>query len=885
MKKQFRIILEYFLAFVVIILLIISITGVVAVKFYGEELQEHITELINQRFDINADVEDVSVSVFHKFPNTSLVFENVTIWSSHNCNVLEFDYTGADTLLTAKSISISFNLLKIIRKKFDVRQVEIREGSLHLLTDSKGEVNYKLRKEEKEKENRGGTLDLSQLKISDFNLRMVNLAKQIDTEARLDNLELNGRFSRHHTQIKGNLKGYLEEISNKGILYGSQRDVQLRLSMNVRDSILNINAAQLQIDRIVADVDGTISIHRGRGVNLDLLAEARNLEIHQVLDLLPSQLSKPLQEIRGNGILQLHSRISGLVNSTLAPSIEADFQTNKANLFWERLPFSLKNLKLSGSYSNGGEFNPVTTSLAIDQISAVIGKDHFSGKGQINNFLDPDFSFELKGDLHPKQWLAWYPSIPVDQADGSIITDISVSGTYDRQKPKGDKFPAFDITGGIALEDVSLRIKAKMIPFTALNGAVKIDNDFWEPSFSGTFGSSDFTVTGTGLNLISFIQGDEKLVASATLKSKELNLREVIDQFPGKQSDNKKSVHFPDRMDMRLEFDIESLHKDHMQARNVRGLAFYDSPALFIESLSMSTMDGTLNGSFGMVQDSEKNVVSNVTAELDALNIQTLFEAFNNFGQKQITHENLKGSISGSSAFSARFDSIFTIIPTSIISESDIIIRNGELNNFAPILALSRFIEVEELQNIRFSTLENTILINDNQVIIPVMDIQSNALDLSASGVHQFNNTYDYSLKLKLSHLLYGKARKSKNSEFVIAEDESDTRILFLKIYDKGSGSQVEMDREKAAEKVREDMRQEKLELKKVLREELGLFKNDKEIEESPPESESFEFDFSEESDSVSLEKTDTNKSKRRRRRQKSDTLQNKPATKFVIDE
>ncbi len=69
------------------------------------------------------------------------------------------------------------------------------------------------------------------------------------------------------------------------------------------------------------------------------------------------------------------------------------------------------------------------------------------------------------------------------------------------------------------------------------------------------------------------------------------------------------------------------------------------------------------------------------------------------------------------------------------------------------------------------------------------MDIQSNALDLSASGIHQFNNHYDYRLKLKLSHLLYGKARKSKNSEFVIAEDESDTRTLFLKIYDEGSGA------------------------------------------------------------------------------------------------
>ena len=292
-----------------------------------------------------------------------------------------------------------------------------------------------------------------------------------------------------------------------------------------------------------------------------------------------------------------------MVSSTLTPSIEADFQTNNANLFWERVPFSLKNLNLSGSYSNGGQFNPVTTRLSIEKISAVIGKDHFSGKGHIYNFLDPNFSFELKGDLHPRQWLNWYPSIPLDQADGLVITDVKVSGSYDRQKPKGEKFLAFDVSGGLALEDVMLRINPKNTSFKELNGSVKIDNDFWEPSFSGMFGSSDFNITGTGLNLISYLLGKEKLVASATFKSNKLDLQEVLDQLPGKGSGKKKAVNFPKNLDMKLKFVINDFKKDKLVAQNVRGIALFDSPSLFVDSLSMQTMEGTLRGSFGMVQN------------------------------------------------------------------------------------------------------------------------------------------------------------------------------------------------------------------------------------------------------------------------------------------
>ena len=204
-------------------------------------------------------------------------------------------------------------------------------------------------------------------------------------------------------------------------------------------------------------------------------------------------------------------------------------------------------------------------------------------------------------------------------------------------------------------------------------------------------------------------------------------------------------------------------------------------------------------------------------------------------------------------------------------------------------MALSRFVEVEELNHIRFSNLENNVLIKNSQVIIPVMDIQSNALDMLASGIHDFSNQYEYRLELKLSELLYSKARgAARRSEFDPADDESDTRTLFLKIYDNGSGPKVEWDREQAAKKIREDLKNEKSELKELLNRELGLFNRDEEVVQSKDpredEEEIFRFEFSDDSDSIENE-DDKDTERKRRRRRNSDTLQNKPATEFVIDE
>ena len=890
MKKRLRILLEYLTATVLIILLLMAIAGVVMVKFYGDDLQSFVMEQINHRLDSKVDVDEISVKVFQKFPNTSIRLENVTIWSTHNFDARHFNGPGADTLLSASHVNVSFNLLGLMRKKYQIRKLEIEDGILHLYTDNLGEVNYKIFSVDKRNQKEISPVNLSNLRISDFSLVINNQAKQLVYMGTLKRVDLNGKFSKRNTQLKAALSGWLDELSNKEILYASNREVEAELSLDVSDSLYTIRSGHLQLDRILTDMDGHFILHKGQGVEMDLFASARDLELHEVFDLLPSEMSKKLQGIKGNGILQLYSRITGMVSSTLTPKIEADFQTSRANLSWDMLPFSLKKLSLKGNYSNGDKFNPLTATLSIESFNAVIGSDHLSLNGRIHNFYDPDFSFKLKGDIHPNQWLSWYKQIPLAESGGTIYSDISVSGSYDRLKPKGQKFLAIDFAGGLSMEDVMFRIHKKDIPFTNLNGTIHVENDFWEPSLSGSFGKSNFTFSGSGLNLISYLlKKDEPLVASAMLRTNQLDLQEFIETFARAEKGQDGSILFPDRLKLKLDFVINEFEMKRFKASNVRGVASYDSPVLQVDSLTMQTMEGNLMGDLGMAQDQQGDIFVSVNSSLYNLDIERLFYSFNNFGQNQITDEHLKGTISGSSMFSASFDSTFSIRKESILSENSINIQNGELNSFSPLLALSRFIEVEELENIKFETLENNILIKEEQVIIPSMDIRTNALNMSASGIHEFNNHYDYRLKLKLSQLLYRKARGSRNSEFIIAEDESDTRVLFLMLINDGSGARVEMDRERTAEKIRSDLNQEKTELKRILNEELGLFKNDESIgsEEDPHKrnDESFTFEFNEEADSTGVKEPKKEKRRWLRNREPKDSTQKKPAVEFVIDE
>ena len=103
-------------------------------------------------------------------------------------------------------------------------------------------------------------------------------------------------------------------------------------------------------------------------------------------------------------------------------------------------------------------------------------------------------------------------------------------------------------------------------------------------------------------------------------------------------------------------------------------------------------------------------------------------------------------------------------------------------------------------------------------------------MNLSFSGSHTFNHDIDYRIKVLLSDLLANKARKAKkeNTEFGIEQkDDSRKMALFLKVYGTVDKPKFAYDKIGLTEKVKEDIRVEKQNLKSILKDEFGLYKKD----------------------------------------------------------
>ena len=197
-----------------------------------------------------------------------------------------------------------------------------------------------------------------------------------------------------------------------------------------------------------------------------------------------------------------------------------------------------------------------------------------------------------------------------------------------------------------------------------------------------------------------------------------------------------------------------------------------------------------------------------------------------NFGQEILIDKNLKGRLSANVDFQSKWDKSLNLDERSVVAKSDISIDNGELIRFKPMLALSKYLKGSDLETIRFSNLTNTIEIRDRKIIIPVMDIRSSALDLTASGTHTFDNMVDYKLGLYLSQIL-GRKVKQMNTEFGTIEDDGLGRPrIYLSMKGPASDPKFTWDRKGTEQKISDEIRKERNTIRDLLKNEFGSSKN-----------------------------------------------------------
>ena len=216
------------------------------------------------------------------------------------------------------------------------------------------------------------------------------------------------------------------------------------------------------------------------------------------------------------------------------------------------------------------------------------------------------------------------------------------------------------------------------------------------------------------------------------------------------------------------------------------------------------------------------------------MNINQVFSSFNNFGQDFIQNKHIKGICSSNIILNTFWDSKLNFQTKKLDISAKITIEEGELINFKPLESISNFVKLKDLYHIRFSKLENEIKIKNEVILIPSMEIKSNALSLLISGKHKFNQEYNYKINLLLSELLT-KRFQNNTPDFNQKDTLSPVKTnLQLKMSGNRDDMNISFEKLKIKDHIQNKIKTEVINIKKIISEEIdkkGIVKENDDID------------------------------------------------------
>lgn len=817
---------------VLILLILIGVAGIFLKYRYKDIVKEMIKNEISNR--VKPDIyTDVDFTVIRTFPYASVVFKNTRMK----------DPLFADSvMLDIEKIYFKFNILSLIKKDYTLKSIELSKGNLFLRTDQYGKSNYlNVFKSKPDSTRKELSLELDKIHFNDIKTQYNNLQSDNSLSVTIEDVSAKGSFSEKNYKLAVFGDFHLDHYRIKDNVWAKNDKVytDLEMQVNEKDKVFSMSRGEIKFNAVPLQINGKVVY--GQKKKLDLKFFSQKLDLEKLIEDIPEDYEEHFEPYAIKGKPYITIEINGAYGNNHMPHIESSFGVTNAKLKHKESGTKIKELQLEGYYTNG-ELNAAQTSrLIVESVSGYFDNQKFEGSLEIINPDKPSIKLITKAKIDLEKLKEFAGLDEFETFTGIMETDIEFFfEPEDINNFEPEDFSKGKSNGMVKLTGMSIKMKEGTSVFQDINGQLSFNNrDAVIKILEGRINKkNDFTIKGYAENLFPFLFfEDQKLSIIADFSSDYLSLDNMLSEDGKTKKQDEYKLNLPANIAFDFDVSIKELDFRKFHGENITGRARLQNKILYLNNLNFDGMGGRIRAK-GVLNGQKKDVIKlNGHAYLNDVEMKQAFYQLENFNQDNLTHKNISGNLTSTFEFSSKLDETLKPIGKSFKANANILLTSGKLTNYKPLMDLSKFIRVDDLSEVAFGKLENTIKVNNEQIIIPKMEVNSSAFNIKLAGKHSFNNEIEYYLEILLSDILSKKARdnKKENIEFGRIEDDGLGRTtLFLKVFGTTDNPKFDYDTEGLKQKLKEDLNQEKTELKQIMHDELGLFRGDTTIKKRP---------------------------------------------------
>ncbi len=784
-----------------------------AYYFGGKLLRNVLIDQLNQQLNVQAKVYSIQLNGLQTFPQLGIELTNVRI----NESSVHYE----KYLLQAKKIVVIFNPITFFTGKNEIERIEIDGGAARLFVGKDGHTNFELFKPDDDSSDNAIHLDLKKVHLTNFQCVYLDEKEDQSFNFETKNLEFSGKFDEERYTLKTNGDALFDHLmlNGKDYIVGKRCQMDLVLDVNQKIESYHVEKGIIGIDDLLLNVEGDILL-TGNEPNLDLQFTGNNIDIQSVLSVMPNDISYRLRQLQSNGQIDVTGEIVGSFKENSWPKIDMAFAFKDASIDWKEKDLSIKKINLTGSLNNLKSDQTTKLDLNVDIEEVQLQKSSIKGRLTILDVNHPDIDFSLKGLIDLSDIAGLVIASPDQDLFGRFLFNLQGGIPYDHTRNTSD-FAHSTMDGDIELKDVNYR-EEKAVYIKDLTAKTRVKgNALTRLELDGELWKNDVSFKGIVNNWQGYLFKDQRLEIEGDLKSKyvNLNFNQGEEQKPPSEEPEKVSIDFG--FDALVTLSLDTFDWGMVSAKNVTGKLNWTRSKMVFNNLAFDAWHGS-NQLDGELIETQDTFYLNTNSYSENVQIGHLLDDFDNFSQTEFTSDNLNGTLTTTIDLKMKFDRYFDVIEDEVKCLADLNISNGRLKNYQPMEALSSFVELDDLQDIRFEELHNIIEIQDREIDIPTMAIKNNAMNLDIGGTHSFDNFMNYRLKIRITELL---AKKSgwikRKKERQLEDDKGGGLSAYILMVGPPNDLKIKYDRKAVKETIKKEIKKERKEFFQELKREI----------------------------------------------------------------
>jgi uncharacterized protein involved in outer membrane biogenesis len=738
---------------------VLVIIGIVAAKMYftSDRLKTMVVPRVEAATHRSVAINDIGLSVF---PRIGVTLDGVAISNPRGTEGV-FD---RNEFVHLENLTVNVKLLPLLfNKRLEILHVVLDRPVVYLEVSKDGRKNFTSTEKPKatpgapaEQQQAGGEFLLSNFEIRGGRVEYTN--RKFDSRMMINGLDQRASANAaagenvFHVETDATVKGFSYGTLTSWYLSDQPVSAHALLSYRMTDDVLNFDSATVMLKELPLNVGGTISNLQRDTMQFNLTVTAPEVQMAQVLSLVPAEMLKAAHGISSTGGVQFKAEITGPSGELVDPATRATFRISNGRIQYEGLPQAITNVNVQGSFEKPSApiAKPGIGRLTIERFTASLGGSDVNGRLAVTNFTDPTLAASFSGSLNLGEVRKYYPLEEGTDLSGSMRANFTIDG-------KTNIPQQLRANGQMEFQNVTIRSAGSPQPIRDLNGTLTLNNQAIESKkLTMNIGESDLNLGFTLRNYLAMVLSDStskqrsKPNATVTLTSQQLRTVDLTgDESSKSKEPADKGTRQPGGMLPGIDIDatvtIGKLVTEKFTFTNVRGSVNIADGIVRLNNFNVNAFEGSI-GAKGMldVRNPEKRPFD-LDLTINGVESNALLPKFTSFGN------NLFGKLSMHTSLKGDLNDTLGLNTKTLAGNGTVQLVEGKLQGSPLTSRLAGVTGISELRQVDFRQWTNSFSIDGGRMKISDLRVGAADADFALNGFHGLTDgALDYKLSVTL---------------------------------------------------------------------------------------------------------------------------------------